>query len=98
MTLKHDVEPELRTPQQQPPAVSSLRKFTEQMMAIVGAIAVFLGLFIAYGGENQYLGIGDWNWRVGDIDTVWMYGFLIGGGLLLIASLTLIWRRILARR
>lgn len=98
MTLKHDVKPEVRTPDLQRPEPSGLRKVTEQLSGIFGAVALLVGLLIAYGGEDQYLGIGDWAWRIGDIDTGWMYGFLIGGAVLLIASATLIWQRLRTRR
>ena len=55
---------------------------------IVGAIAVFLGLFILFAGENQYVGLGgDWSWRVGDISSAWAYGLLAGGVVLLLIVL-----------
>lgn len=66
-------------------------RFTEWLFGIVGGIGVFLGLFILFAGENEYVGIGgDWSWRVGDISSAWMYWLLIGGGVLLTASLVMI--------
>lgn len=54
--------------------------FTEWLLGIAGGIATFLGFFILFAGENQYVGIGgDWSWRVGDISSAWAYGLLIGG-------------------
>lgn len=58
------------------------------LLGIVGAIAVFLGLFILFAGENQSVGLGgDWSWRVGDIAAAWAYGLLAGGIVLLLIVL-----------
>ncbi len=66
-------------------------RFTEWLFGIVGGIATFLGLFILFAGEDQYVGIGgDVSWRVGDIDLAWAYGLLIGGGLLLLIALGMV--------
>ena len=47
------------------------RRSLEGVLGVVGAIALFLGLFITFAGESQSLGIsGDWSWEVGDIDAV----------------------------
>jgi hypothetical protein len=69
-----------------------MTRVTEWVMGIVGGIAAFLGLFIMFGPENQYLGLGGDNltWRVGDIDTAWGYGLLIGGVVLLVATVALV--------
>lgn len=65
--------------------------FTEWLLGIVGGIGVFLGLFILFAGEDQYVGIGgDLSWRVGDITSAWAYGLLIGGGVLLLVGLVMI--------
>lgn len=54
--------------------------FTEWLFGIVGGIAAFLGLFIMFGPEDEYVGLGgDLSWRVGDISDVWMFSLLIGG-------------------
>jgi hypothetical protein len=54
------------------------------MCGIVGGIAAFLGLFILFGPEDEYVGLGgDFSWRVGDISSVWMYSLLVGGFALL---------------
>lgn len=66
-------------------------RFTEWLFGIVGGIALFLGLFILFAGENEYVGIGgDWSWRVGDISAAWTYGLLAGGAILLVASLVMV--------
>lgn len=67
------------------------RRGVEWALAVVGAIALFLGLFITFAGESQSLGIsGDWSWEVGEIDAVWQYGFLIGGAVLLLIGVAMI--------
>ncbi len=54
--------------------------FTEWLFGIVGGIAAFLGLFIMFGSEDEYVGLGgDLSWRVGDISSAWMYGLAFGG-------------------
>jgi len=69
-----------------------MTRVTEWVMGIVGGIAAFLGLFIMFGPENEYLGLGGDNltWRVGDIDAAWGYGLLIGGVVLLVATVALV--------
>ena len=58
--------------------------FAEWLLGIVGGIAAFLGLFIMFGPEEEYVGLGgDLSWRVGDISDAWMFGLLIGGFALL---------------
>lgn len=82
MTVKHEAPPEAPAREELRPSAGA--RTAEWIMGIVGAVATFLGLFIFFGGEDQYLGFGgDWSWRVGDIDAIWGYGFLIGGVLLL---------------
>lgn len=62
-------------------------RVTRWVLAAVGGIAAFLGVFILIGGENQYIGIGgDVSWRVGDLDPLWGWGLLIGGAALLVAG------------
>jgi hypothetical protein len=63
-----------------------MARVSEWVLGIVGAIAAFLGLFILYAGEGQYLGFGGSTWRVGDIATAWGYGLLIGGVALLVVA------------
>lgn len=58
--------------------------FTEWFFGIVGGIAAFLGLFILFGPDDEYVGLGgDLAWRVADISDVWMYSLLVGGFVLL---------------
>jgi hypothetical protein len=55
-------------------------KAAEWLLGVIGGVAVFLGLFIMFGSENEHVGLGgDLAWRVGDISSAWMYGLLIGG-------------------
>lgn len=57
---------------------------TEWIFGIIGGIAAFLGLFIMFGPEEEYVGLGgDLSWRVADISSAWMYSLLIGGFVLL---------------
>jgi hypothetical protein len=59
-------------------------------LALFGAIALFLGLFILFAGENQSVGLGgDLSWRVGDINAAWAYGLLAGGAVLLLGTLAI---------
>ncbi len=62
---------------------------TEWILGGVGALAVFLGLFVLLAGEDQYLGFGGSAWRVGDISAAWSYGLLIGGVALLAVAVAL---------
>lgn len=62
-------------------------RVTRWLLAVLGAISTFLGVFILFGGEDQYVGLGgDASWRVGDIDPIWGYGLLIIGLAALIAG------------
>jgi len=68
-----------------------MTRFAEWVLGIVGGIAAFLGLFILFGGEDQYLGIGgDLTWRVGDIASGWGYGLLVGGVALLVVTVVIV--------
>lgn len=53
----------------------------------MGGIALVLGLIITFGGDDQTIGIGDWWWATGEITAPWQYGLLIGGAVLVLASL-----------
>jgi len=64
-----------------------MRRAIAWVIGVLGAAAVFFGLFILFAGENQYLGFGGASWRVGDISSNWAYGLLAGGGVLLVALL-----------
>jgi len=70
-----------------------MTRVTEWVFGIVGGIAVFLGLFIMFGGEGQSLGLGgDLTWEVGEISSAWGYGLLAGGVVLLLITLALVVR------
>jgi len=71
--------------------VGAAQRAVEWVLGIVGGIAVLMGLFILFGGEDQYVGIGgDASWRVGDIASAWIYGLTIGGGVLLLLTIALV--------
>ncbi len=83
--------PETRSPEDYRPAPSGWRSSVEWAMGIIGAIGVFLGLFISFAGDDQYVGLGgDLSWRVGEISSAWAYGFLIGGAALMVGTIGLI--------
>ena len=89
MTARHGSTPDHGTP------VSTegidWRGITEWISGIIGGIAVFLGLFVLFAGEDHYVGIGgDVSWRVGDISLWWAYGLLIGGLVLLAIVVVLV--------
>lgn len=63
---------------------------TEWFLGIVGGIALFLGFFVMFAGEGQSIGLGgDLSWEVGEISDVWMYGFIVGGAVLLVAAISM---------
>jgi hypothetical protein len=72
-----------------------MTRITEWVLGIVGAIGAFVGAFILFAGDNQYIGIGGTaSWRVGDIESGWGYGLLIGGIVLLgMAAVFVLWVR-----
>lgn len=92
MALQHDQLPGVAVPPPQPP-LAPWRKALERTLLIVGGIALVVGLVITFGGDDQTIGIGDWWWETGEITAPWQYGFLIGGAVLVVASLGLIIQR-----
>lgn len=87
----HKTAPELRTHDELYQPESTWRSTVEWVAGIIGAVALFLGLFITFAGENQSLGLGgDWSWEVGEISSAWQYGFLIGGAVLLLGVIGLV--------
>lgn len=74
------------------------RRVVKQLMGIFGAIALFLGFFILFAGDNQSLGFWDSSWKVGEISEWWGYGFLIGGGVLWVALIAWLVQGRLGRR
>ena len=94
MTLQPDGLPSIASP----PAVTSRtpgwRKGLERALLIVGGIALFLGLFITFAGDDHTIGIGVWSWETGEITAPWQYGLLIGGAVLVVTSLALIVARL----
>jgi hypothetical protein len=65
----------------EPTAPPGWQRPLEVVLTIVGLIAVVLGIVILLGGDDQYVGLwGDGlSWRVGDIDSGWGIGLLLGG-------------------
>jgi hypothetical protein len=60
------------------------------LFGVLGAVSVFVGLFVMFGDENSSIGLGgDLSWRVSEITDAWMYGLLIGGGLALLLALSI---------
>lgn len=69
-------------------------RFVEWLAGIVGGIALFLGLFIMFAGDDSSVGLGgEWSWTVGEISDAWMYGLLIGGAVLLVAAFAMVMMR-----
>lgn len=91
MSTRYDTSP-TETPPQVPPPGPGWPRVVKQLFGIFGAIAIFLGLFILFAGDNQSLGFWDSTWQVGDISEWWGYGLLIGGGVLWAAALAWILR------
>lgn len=70
-------------------------RFAEWLFGIAGGIALFLGLFIMFAGEDSSVGLGgEWSWTVGEITDAWMYGLLIGGAVLLMTALGMVMMRV----
>ncbi len=64
------------------PGHGGWQRAVKQLLGVFGAIALFLGFFILFAGDNQSLGFWDSTWQVGEISEWWGYGFIIGGGVL----------------
>lgn len=68
-------------------------RISEWVLAVLGAIAGFSGVFILVGGDDQYIGLGgEASWRVGDLSIAWGYG-LAAGGLAVMLAAFLLFRR-----
>lgn len=90
MTVRHEPTPGLEAMERAPTRPAWLG-FTEWLLGIAGGIATFLGFFILFGPEDEYVGIGgDLSWRVGDITSAWTYGLLLGGIAALLIALALV--------
>ncbi len=72
-----------------------MTRIMEWVLGIFGTISAFMGLFILFAGENQYVGLGGaLTWQVGEIAVGWAYGLLIAGIVLLAGSVALLlWER-----
>jgi hypothetical protein len=68
-------------------------RVSEWVLGVVGVIGVFLGLFILFAGDDQYVGLGgEASWRVGDIAPALAYG-LLGAGIALVLAAGALVRR-----
>lgn len=68
---------------------------TQWLLGIFGGIATFLGFFVAFGPEDQYIGLGgDWSWQVSEVSDIWMYTLMIGGLAMLTAT---VWMAVAGR-
>jgi hypothetical protein len=65
--------------------VQPLRGFLEKLAAIVGGIALFLGLFILLAGDHHSVGFWDQSWKVGEISEWWGIGLVAVGAALILA-------------
>lgn len=89
MTVSHRAPPRTEDPERM--RASPVRGFFEWLFGIIGGIATFLGLFVLFADGDQWVGIGgDLSWRVGDISSAWAYGLLVGGLVLLVLALGLV--------
>ena len=86
VTTKYDATPEVDTGRSTPDP-TGWQRVVKQLLGIFGAIGIFLGLFILFAGDGQYLGFWDSTWRVGDISEWWGYGLLSAGGVLWVIAL-----------
>lgn len=64
---------------------------TEVLLAVLGIASLATGLVILVGDETQWVGFGgDLSWQIAEIPPEVGYGLVIGGGVLLLASLALV--------
>jgi multisubunit Na+/H+ antiporter MnhB subunit len=86
MVVRHETTPDHGT--RGSTSRGGWQRVSRQIATVIGAIAVFLGLFILFAGDDQSVGIGgDWSWETGELSDWWGYGFLIGGVILLAGAL-----------
>ncbi len=72
--------------------VSPIWLFTEILLAILGVICLAVGVVILVAPADQFVGFGgDLSWRIGDIPTTTAWGLLIGGAVLLVVMIAMIW-------
>jgi hypothetical protein len=87
------IRPQLSTDHARP---SRLRRFLERTGIVFGAIAMFLGVFVSFAGEDQSIGFfGVWSVHADEVSGWWTFALLAGGTLLLGMSL---WSAALRRR
>lgn len=77
-----------------PSAHQGALRVSEWVIGLVGLFGAFLGLFILFAEDEQYVGFGgeSSSWRVGDIAPGWGYGLLAGGIFLLLTAGALVQR------
>lgn len=65
-------------------------KVSEGVLAVLGAVGAFMGVFILFAGDDQYVGLGgEASWRVGDLSVAWGYGLAAGGLAVLLLAVAL---------
>lgn len=65
-------------------------RVTRWVLIVVGGIAVFLGLFIMFGSDDQSVGLGgEASWKVSEIAPAWGYSLLAVGLVLLVGGVVL---------
>ncbi|MEW6223016.1 MAG: 2TM domain-containing protein [Chloroflexota bacterium] len=66
--------------------------FTEILLGIIGVICLAVGVVILVADDDQYVGLGgDLTWRVGDIAPAAGWGLLVGGAVLLVVMVAMVW-------
>lgn len=66
--------------------------FTEILLGVLGVVCLAVGLVILVADDDQYVGPGgDLSWRVGDIPAMAAWGLLIGGAVLLVVMVGMVW-------
>lgn len=67
------------------------RRSLEVILGVLGGIALFLGVFVHFAGEDQSIGFfGVWSVRAVDVSDTWKFALLAGGSLLLGLSFGLV--------
>lgn len=96
MSSTHPILPTRPQLSQDQPLGSGWRRFLEKAGVVVGAIALFLGVFVLFAGENQSIGFfGVWTVQADEVSGWWTSVLVVGGTALVGLSL---WSAALRRR
>jgi hypothetical protein len=72
------------------PAKAGGLRVSETVLGILGAITTFLGGFILFAGDDQYIGLGgEASWRVEDVASAWGFGLAALGIAALVGAVAL---------